>query len=49
MKRTGETTAGASLTVGVLAAVLKLGLSGALLLGLIVGVTMALIVIVNRR
>lgn len=49
MKRTGETTAGASITVGVLAAILKLGLTGALVLGLIVGTTMALIVIANRR
>ena len=49
MKRTGETTAGASITVGVGAAILKLGLSGALVLGLIVGTTMALIVVVNRR
>ncbi|HUS27440.1 MAG TPA: hypothetical protein VMZ53_02995 [Kofleriaceae bacterium] len=49
MKRTGETTAGASITVGILAAILKLGLTGALVLGLIVGCTMALIVVANRR
>ena len=49
MKWTAEATAGASVMVGVLAAILKLGLSGALVLGLIVGTTMALIVIVNRR
>jgi hypothetical protein len=49
MRRTGETTAGASIVVGILAAILKLGLSGALVLGLIVGTTMALIVVLNRR
>ena len=49
MKKTGGTTALASVTVGVLAAILKLGLGGALMLGLIVGTTMALIVVMNRR
>lgn len=49
MNKTGGTTAGASITVGVLAAILKLGLGGALMLGLIVGTTMALIVVISRR
>jgi hypothetical protein len=49
MRKTGGTTAGASIAVGILAAILKLGLSGALMLGLIVGTTMALISILARR
>ena len=49
MRKTGGMTAGASITVGILAAILKLGLSGALMLGLIVGTTMALISILARR
>ncbi|HTL34824.1 MAG TPA: hypothetical protein VL326_16965 [Kofleriaceae bacterium] len=48
MKRTGETTAGASVVVGVLAAIFKLGFPCALILGLIVGTTMAIISL-NRR
>lgn len=43
MKRSGETTAVASIAVGILAAIARLGLSEALLMGLIVGVTMALV------
>lgn len=43
MKRTGETTAVASIAVGILAAITRLGLSGALVMGLIVGVTVALL------
>jgi hypothetical protein len=45
MKRSGEITAIASVTVGSLAAILKLGMPAALLLGLIVGCTMSLLVI----
>jgi hypothetical protein len=43
MKRTGEATAIGSICVGVIAAILRLGFGGALMLGLIVGTTMALL------
>ena len=48
MKRTGETTAFASISVGSLAAFLKIGLVGALTLGLIVGTAIALIHVLAR-
>lgn len=48
MKRTGETTAFASISVGSLAAFLKIGLAGALALGLIVGTSIALIHVLVR-
>ena len=49
MKRTSETTAFASISVGTLAAFLKIGLAGALCLGLIVGTTIVLINVLARQ
>ena len=49
MKRTGETTAFASISVGSLAAFLKLGFPAALVLGVIVGTSIALINVLARH
>lgn len=49
MKRTGETTAFASISVGSLAAFLRLGFPAALVLGLIVGTTIALLSVLTRQ